>query len=365
MIVRNWISSLFCALLASALAAAAQDLAPLKIGVLVPLTGDAASSYGEAAKNGVLLAEQLASKRRIQLVFEDSKCLPKEAVSGAKKLITVDNVIGIIGDVCWTDVLAQVTEPAKVVVLSTGSAQSAVREAGDYVFRLKLDVSVDSKALAAALIERVGIRSASVICADDNWGQGVASNFIAEFERLGGSVKGKHCVLPSDTDFRPILTKVRAEKPEILVIAAYPVQTGLAAKQARQLGYTGKLAAYRGGMGEPTLSLGGEALEGLLFIDEFDVDSDRAAAASFVSAFRNKLGRDPGLFDAMGYDAYNLFNELAASCGHDSECFKRELYRIKGYSGACGSLSFDEKGDVEKSLEFKQISKGKFVGFGG
>src|SRR5262245_35371912 len=96
-------------LLATALAAApamAQDT--IKIGVSQPLTGAFAAS-GNYVAQGAKIAEDEINKaggvlgKKIQLVIEDSKSNPTEAVSTAEKLIVKDKVPVMIG--AWSSTL--------------------------------------------------------------------------------------------------------------------------------------------------------------------------------------------------------------------------------------------------------------------
>ena len=82
---------------------------PIKIGFMGPLSGEAAS-YGESILEGVQLSFDNSNddlvRSKVELIVEDSKCDPKEAVSAVNKLISVDNVQVIIGEVCSSATLA-------------------------------------------------------------------------------------------------------------------------------------------------------------------------------------------------------------------------------------------------------------------
>jgi len=333
----------------------------IKIGVISPLTGEGASAYGESVKRGVLLALKEIENKKIELIFEDSKCSVMSAITAAKKLVEVDRVKMIIGDACWTDKFATITEPNKVLVISTGSAQSEVREAGDYVFRLKLDVSVDSKELARELYNNQNIRKASIFFANDNWGSGIAKNFEDEFVKLDGEILSREGFLQAEKDFRTPLLKTKEKNPEIIIIGAYPSQVGLIAKQARELGIDVKFAAYRGGLGPKTIEIGGSAVDGLIFLEEFDVDSKSLRVESFAKKFKDTYGKSPNLFAAMGYDALHLYNLAIKECGVNTDCIRDYFYDLDSYSGATGTFTFDEKGDVVKSLVLMEIKNGQFI----
>ncbi|MBI3260592.1 MAG: ABC transporter substrate-binding protein [Ignavibacteriae bacterium] len=79
-----------------------QPASARKIGVIVPLTGKSAV-WGEAVKESIDLA---ASGKNIEVVFEDSQCDPKKAVTALTKVIDVDRVSAVIGGFCSSETLA-------------------------------------------------------------------------------------------------------------------------------------------------------------------------------------------------------------------------------------------------------------------
>jgi len=115
---------------------------PIKIGAVLPLTGTE-SSWGADAKEGIELAvEEINSRggiknKKIEIIYEDGQCKPEPAVTAAQKLINVDRVSVIIGEICSSATLAiaPITETAKVVLISPGSASPKITEAGDFIFR--------------------------------------------------------------------------------------------------------------------------------------------------------------------------------------------------------------------------------------
>lgn len=68
----------------------------LKVGVILPLTGDL-SITGEKMYQGVQLAQAELEKDGVKFVVEDSHSKPTDAVSAASKLLNVDKVDVIIG----------------------------------------------------------------------------------------------------------------------------------------------------------------------------------------------------------------------------------------------------------------------------
>ena len=102
---------------------------PFKVGVILPLTGDAAS-YGEVMRNIYQLAIKEVNDaggvngNKIELIIEDGKCDGTGGASAAQKLVNVDKVKVILGGFCSSESLAAVpiVESAKVALFSSGSS---------------------------------------------------------------------------------------------------------------------------------------------------------------------------------------------------------------------------------------------------
>src|SRR5689334_12483928 len=111
----------------------AQDKAPIKIGVVLPLSG-AYAAQGTAGAQGItLLAEQTNAKggllgRQVQVLVEDSQLRPQTAVVKATKLIQQDGCKFLIGEISGASTLAllEVAEREKIVMMTPYSSPEAV-----------------------------------------------------------------------------------------------------------------------------------------------------------------------------------------------------------------------------------------------
>ena len=147
------------------------------------------------------------------------------------------------------------------------------------------------------------------------------------------------------------------------MLAGWPKNMGYILKQADELNIDKIFIAPGGTIGPEIIEIAGEASNELIYINEFDVESDKEEVKGFRKKFMKKYGRDPELFSAMGYDATNIIAMLIEKCEGNSECIKDGLYGIKGYKGASGIISFDEYGDVIKPMIMMTIKNGKHVKF--
>jgi branched-chain amino acid transport system substrate-binding protein len=115
----------------------------VRVGVVLPLTGDLAA-YGNNAKDGIELAAQESNGPAlgpqgisVRLLVEDSKGDPQTAVSSLQKLITIDRVSCVIGDVASSPTLAMapIANQNRVVLLSPAASSPKITKAGEFIFR--------------------------------------------------------------------------------------------------------------------------------------------------------------------------------------------------------------------------------------
>ncbi|KKW18983.1 MAG: Receptor family ligand-binding protein, partial [Parcubacteria group bacterium GW2011_GWF2_50_9] len=163
---------------------------PIKIGVLVPLTGDGAP-YGEPARNVYLLAaEEInaaggVSGQPLELIIEDSKCNGKDATSAAQKLINIDKVQIILGGFCSSESIAAtpVAEAAKVAILSPGSSSPDLTGISPYFFRNYPSDASQGKVLAEAAATR-GWKKIAFLQEQTDYALGVYKAFSSRFTEL-------------------------------------------------------------------------------------------------------------------------------------------------------------------------------------
>lgn len=144
----------------------------IKIGAILPLTGPAAS-FGEVAKIGLEMGVENAKKHgiAIDLIYEDSKANPQEAINAFRKLITKDKVLAVITTVYSVGmVLKPEAESNKVPLLATVVAPQ-FPQGTKYVVRHAPLISDDVDLFLETVNELMGenpkLRIALVYQADD------------------------------------------------------------------------------------------------------------------------------------------------------------------------------------------------------
>ena len=209
----------------------------IKIGFMGPLSGDAAS-YGHGIKRGVELALKDSELENVEVIYEDTKCDGKEAVSAASKLINVDGVVAIIGEVCSGATLAAapIAQQAGVVMVSASSTSPQITESGDYIFRT-IPSDILQGEFAAKLMFENNVTNISILYGNEEYGLGFKEVLKKSMEELGGTVLAEESFERGAVDLRTQLTKLRAKRPQAIFIVSNSPDSAVAAlKQIKQLG---------------------------------------------------------------------------------------------------------------------------------
>ncbi len=336
----------------------------IKIGVTIPISGGA-KSYGQSVRWAVDLALEEINKEgeKIKLIYEDTQADIKTGLNAIQKLISQDKVDAIIGDPISgiSLAMAPIIEENKIVMIAPGSAVPELTKAGKYIFRLKLGADVDSSEMARISYNNLGFRNVDLIYINNDYGVGVKESFTDEFNKLGGNVVREESFFEKTTDFRTLLTKIKNDDVDLIVIASFAQELGIFLKQKLELGIEIPVFTHRGGVNPEMMRIAEESSNGLIFLEEFDIDDPREEVQEFVKNFENKYNEKPELFAAMGFDALNIFSEAFDECSVNSECVKNYLFNLKDYKGVSGIINFDEFGNVLKETAIKMILNGKFI----
>jgi branched-chain amino acid transport system substrate-binding protein len=343
---------------------------PIKIGFIGALTGDAAS-YGEPIKNSIELAVIDVNSsggingRKIEMIYEDAKCSGKDAVSAVQKLINIDKVKIIIGGICSGEILsvASITESAKVLILSPGASSPDVTQAGDFVFRNIPSDSEGSQTLAKLIMEKY--KTAAIISENSDYAQGNRKVFTSTVNTLKGTMVADENYAPGTTDFRSILTKIKATNPDALVINPQTEIAGATIiNQARELGIIAPIYGTVIVAGSKTAEIAGANAEGMIVFDAPGLREDNTKAVKFLADYTAKYGK-PSFIEfylGAGNDAVYIMAQAISKAGTDTEKLRDYLYDLKSYNGVIGTYSFDENGDLTGiGSVIKIIKDGKAV----
>lgn len=335
---------------------------PIKIGAILPLTGNQAA-YGEGIKEGLELALEEINKdssRKIEIIYEDNMGDIKNAVSAAQKLVNIDKAVVLISGPSQHSVaIAPFAEENKVVLYTMASQASKLDTAGEYIF--KNDDNYFSLGIRAAkLVFDSGFRTAGIIFAKYNDAIIDAENaFRQEFEKLGGAIVTSEGFHKDEMDFRSILTKIAVKNPQAIFVNGLQKDSALILKQISELKLKQKIFG-NAAIEDPAVLTVGEAANGVIFPTFQGVPS-----AQFIEKVKNKFDHYPLRWSIEAYDGLKIIEQALSKIPKQQEItreiFKEKLQEIKSYQGESGLINFDENGNAHRQLLIKTVKNGQFV----
>lgn len=345
----------------------------LKVGLVLPMTGDAAQ-YGVAMNRGAQLAvEEYNAKNPsipIDIILEDSQGTAKLGVTVTEKLIQQDHVPVIIS--AFSGVIlatAPIAERNKVVMINGPANSPKLRGLSPYLFNMMLLSDQEGSYLADVAYKRLDKRNVAVFYTDNDSGRGFYQVFAKRFKELGGNIVIAEGHKQNESNFRTVLFKAKKVNPDLIFLAAYYKEAALLIKQAREIGITVPFLSYSAIESPEFLKLAGHAAEGVVYSQPgFDTTSDSPIMKSFISQYKKKYNEDPNIWAAQFYDAIQVITSAINTLkGRElsGENIRKAIAEMKPLEGVVGSIEFDEQGSLKRDLRLKTVKDGKFTKYEG
>ena len=319
---------------------AAKD--PVKIGVLVPLTGIVAQG-GLEMKYGIEMAAEEKGTvlgRPIKLLVEDTQVKPPVAVTMAEKLVYKDDCKALIG-VFSSGVglaLAKNIDKLNVPFLSTHVMTTKFYGLHPLVFRSG-QLANDQTAVGnvKGIMARPDLKNRTyyVIVHDYSWGHDAGERFIELAKKNGIKIYNeKYDKAPIKTkDWSSYISKIKASGADGVYIAFITNVIPVFAKQAADFGIQKKAKIISAAAPGPLeLEAGGEACHGIFGASDWSWDVNTPVSDAWEMRFWKKFKTIPSDAAVHSYvGAMNLFNAIE----------KAGSTKAKAIAGALKGISYD------------------------
>jgi len=358
---------IFGALLAIAGSAFSQDT--IKIGEFGSLTGDNAS-FGTSQNNGVQMAlEEINAAggvlgKKIELTVEDNETKQGETTTIARKLISQDHVVAIIGEVASSKSLeaAPICQASKIPQIATAATNPRVTQTGDYIFRVCFTDDFQAVVIARFVLEKLKLNKVAFMTdVKQDYSVGltnIAKDYLA---KNGATIVKEQSYSSGDKDFRAQLTDLKAAAPDVIIITGYYPEASLIAKQARQFGIKAILVGGDGWDGSSLIPVGGKAIEGAFFSNHFSVEDTSPIVQTFVQKYKQKFNAVPDAFAALGYDAMKLLADAITRAGSaDPEKIRAAIQETENFPGVSGKITIGKDRNAQKSAVIITIKDGAY-----
>ncbi len=360
-----WVGIVIVMVLAIALIVTQTKIKPgeIKIGAILPLTGDAALA-GINTREGIDLAvDEINSGggiegRKIKVIYEDTQADPKTAVSAVNKLIEIDKVPYIIDDSISsvTFAVAPICEKNKTSLLATGATAPQISKAGDYIFRIWNSDADEGEKIALYAHNILKLKKIGILFTNNDYGRGLKEVFQSATTKMGIDLTDIESFEQGDQQYRTQLIKMISTQPEAIYLIGYSKDCIKIVQQAKELKYRGLWLGTTVMLDPTVIDVFKKTGFELYYPIPKSPDPSESNVKLFHDSFFAKYHREPPALSDVGYDAVKLL-KLAVDYQKDfrGENIKEGLMEIPEYSGASGIIKFDENGDVHKPIDIVKI----------
>ena len=299
----------------------------------------------------------------------DTKSEPAEAANAMSKLISQDKVPMVTGIFTSSSAIAacNISETSKIPFLAIGATNPAVTVGKDgktkpNTFRVCFIDPLQGTVGANFVLNELKAKKAAIyVDNSSDYAKGLADFFKQAYTAKGGSIVAEEAYLQKDTDFKAVLTKIKAAAPDVLYVPGYYEEVGKIVKQSRELGIN---CAIVGGDGwdSPKLAeiAGAAALNNTFFTNHYSPDSDSAESKAFVATFEKEYQQKPDAPAVLGYDGIKLLADAMKRAGStDSAKVAAALADTKSFKAVTGETSLNDKHDAVKSAVIIELKDGK------
>jgi branched-chain amino acid transport system substrate-binding protein len=354
--------------LAFSIASSASAQQPIKIGLIMPYSGqfaDTATQMDNAIKLYVKQKGDTVAGRKIEFIRKDTGGIaPEVAKRLAQELVVRDKVDILAGFVLTPNALAagDVSAEAKKFMVVMNAATAIITTKSPYMARTSLTVPQLNETFGAWAYKS-GIRKMYTMVSDFGPGHDAEAGFQRGFKEAGGIIVGSVRFPVANPDFSAFVQRAKDLNPEgIYVWVPGGVQPAAIGKTLAERGIDPKKTKILG-QGELTEEEArksmGDASLGIITVYHYDPNHDSRANREFVKAFNAEYKRNPNIYSIGGYDGIHLIYEVLKKTGGktDAEALVAAAKGMK-WESPRGPISIDpETRDIVQTVYIRRVDK--------
>jgi branched-chain amino acid transport system substrate-binding protein len=350
--------------------AGAQDT--IKIGLLAPLTGQAAAD-GLSVQNSVKLAVEKVNAeggvlgKKVELITYDDRADGKEAVALARKLIEQDKVVAVVGGSYSTPsrAMAPIFQEEKIPAVYAYAVHPDVTKAGNFNFRNGFLGMVEGKAAAYTAVKLLKAKKIALLISDNDFGRTLAEGFkmyIDKYAKGAATITSVQAYPMQEKDFKAYLSKIKDENVDVIFSSGYYFQTGPVVKQAREMGIKAFIIGEEGADSPKFLEIAGKSAEGFVIVTNLNRDDKRAHVQNFLKTFESRYKIQPDMVGASAYDAFMIIVDgIKRAKSVKGPDIRAAISTLKDYDGLTGQIKrFTPEGEVVKDVQVQTVKNGRF-----
>jgi branched-chain amino acid transport system substrate-binding protein len=358
----------FGAIVAAAFAAApALAQQPLKIGLILPYTGqftDASAQMDDAIKLYIKQHGDTVAGRKVEIIRRDDAGSPDVSKRMARELVVNDHVDILAGFAITPEALAvaEVATEAKKLMVVMNAATAIITTKSPYIVRASLTIPQLNESFGTWAYKS-GIRKVYTLVSDYAPGHDAEASFQRGFKEAGGEIVGSLRIPLANPDFSAFVQRIKDSNPEaIYIFVPGGAQPAALAKAMVERGMdTSKIKIL--GQGEITEENAirgmGDAALGVVTAFHYDYNHDSKANKDYAAAFNADHKRNPDFFATGGYDGMHVIYEALKKTGGRSDG-DALVEAAKGltWESPRGPVSIDpQTRDIIQTVYFRKVEE--------
>jgi branched-chain amino acid transport system substrate-binding protein len=352
---------------------------PYRIGAVLSLTGSY-SGLGTPEKETLDLevaainAAGGVNGHPLEVVVEDDGTDTGKATAAVSKLIDQENAIAVIGATGTGQTMATRVDidRAGIPELSLAGGNAVTQKFDKQVFQMPWP----NRLVAPFVLKHMkgkGVKSVALFTDASGYGKDGLAVITPELAKLGMTAVANETFNPGDTDMTAQLTKMKAAKPDAILLWAAGKEAATIMKNRAQLGITTPVYGGSGQARTEFIQGAGAAADGFVFgtgkvllPKSYGDAPNRKLAEDFAARYKQKYGAEPNIFTAHAYDAIHIVAEALKRIPGDvtPAALRDEIEKTSGFVGLDGTFTFsatDHNGLTENDLVMYAVQDGKWV----
>jgi branched-chain amino acid transport system substrate-binding protein len=314
---------------------------------------------------GLLLARDEINARglggkRIRLLMRDDRMDREESRKIAIDFARNPRMVATIGyyDDKFAVRASAIFEESQLLHIVAGANNTYMTSHGfRYLIRSVLASERIGHELARTCMER-GYHNFAMIAEDGAFGEDLAYQFGTELDARNARVVYQSSYVPGEVDFRETVDALKQVDADVIFFAGLESESAMFIKSARGMGLKTPIVGSFSDTPEMHI-VAGQALEGVMFWDIYDVNSPTPENRAFVARYRHRFGRDPQAYAAQGYDALRILAKAIETTGSTNALDLAYAIRcMDRWEGANGPYKFDSTGELEDKDIFLKVYRG-------
>ena len=219
---------------------------------------------------------------------------------------------------------------------------------------------VQGRAGAKLIGEMLGKKRVVMVTLNNDFGKSLAAGFKEQAKNFGVSVLSEYEYSIKDREFGPIISKIKADKPDAIYASGYFFTAGPMVSQIRAAGLNQPIIGQEGYDSQKFIEIAGKASEGVMITTSLDRDSSSPETKDFISGFAKKAGYPADMVAASGHTALLVVADALKRAGSNDASALREAISKTSLSASTGKISFNSLGEVQKDVQVQVVRGGNW-----